>query len=149
MADYASLAQAVVTLLAPHLAALMTKVTGSIAEKTADAAWNKAGSIWDKVKGLFGHGTEVQGAATLVQNQPNEPQYREILSKVLAKRLESEPALAGELAAILGGQEGVNRILAEGGSTIRNVEQDNRGSGTNTVEARNQSVIEGILQRHR
>ncbi|HLL78167.1 MAG TPA: hypothetical protein VKT25_01625, partial [Ktedonobacteraceae bacterium] len=79
IADVGQIAATTVTTLAPFTPLLVEvgkagaqKFTEVIAEKGGEAAWNKAQSLWKKLKAHFGDDPEVNGALALVAAKPED-----------------------------------------------------------------------------
>ena len=82
----------------------------------------------------------------MISAQPENQQRQEMFAEILAARLQQDPDLAKELIDLMGGQEGIQQVIADRNSTIKDVSQDMKGSGKQTVQADNKSRIEGVKQ---
>jgi hypothetical protein len=146
-------AAATVSLIAPFMPYLIAagkaggkKLTETIAAKGGEAAWDKAQALWGKIKEKFGDAPDVQGAANVVASNPEDETYQQVLAKTLSARLQKDPDFAQELLDLLGGQEAVQRVLADSGSWVEGVKQQMDGSGEQIVHATERSVIKGVEQ---
>ena len=154
IADVGQIAATTVTTLAPFTPLLVEvgkagaqKFTEVIAKKGGEAAWNKAQSLWKKLKAHFGDDPEVNGALSLVAVKPEDESRQTLLAEVLGTRLQAYPEVAEEIFNLLGGQQAVQQVLAERGSWVEEVTQQIAGSsGAQTVSAHENSVIKGVKQ---
>ena len=154
IADVGPIAATTVTTLAPFTPLLVEvgkagaqKFTEVIAEKGGESAWNKAQSLWKKLKAHFGDDPEVNGALALVAVKPEDESRQTLLAEVLGTRLQAYPEVAEEIFNLLGGQQAVQQVLAERGSWVEEVTQQIAGSsGAQTVSAHENSVIKGVKQ---
>ncbi len=154
IADVGQIAATTVTTLAPFTPLLVEvgkagaqKFTEVIAEKGGEAAWNKAQSLWKKLKAHFGDDPEVNGALALVAAKPEDESRQTLLAEVLGTRLQTYTEVAEEIFNLLGGQQAVQQVLAERGSWVEEVTQQIAGSsGAQTVSAHENSVIKGVKQ---
>jgi len=152
-ADVGQVAVAAVTAIAPFAPFLIEvgkagakKLAEVVAAKGGEAAWQKAQSLWGKIKARFGNDAEVQSAATMVATKPEDETRQQMLAEVLAGRLKEQPTLAEELLEALGGQKGVQQVLADKSSWVEDITQRMKGSGEQIVKASNDSVIKGVRQ---
>ncbi len=146
-------ATAAVTALAPFTPYLLElgkaggkKLVEVIAEKGGEAAWQKAQTIWGKLKNRFGEDPEVTSATTLIAVDPEDEDRQATLIKVLSERLEDDQNLAQELFDLLGGQERIQEMVADQGSLMLKVSQKMKGSGKQVMQARGKSKIIGGKQ---
>jgi len=151
--DIGQTAAAVVTTLAPFTPFLIEvgKAGGEalaevIIEKGGEAAWKKAQVLWGRLRARFGDDPEVTSAATMVAAKPEDEARQTMLAEVLGARLHENPALAQELSDLLGGQEGVQQVLANRSSWVEDVTQRMKGSGKQIVQASDDSVIKDVRQ---
>ena len=140
----------VATSLAPFLPYLvevgkgMAKVIG---EEVSKESLNNAQQAWEKIKNHFKGDRKIEDSATGLAENPTDQDYLDLMAKALAARMAEKPELAEELVEVLGGRQAVQRVLAEKGSWVEKVTQEINRSGTQTVEARNDSVIKNVKQR--
>ncbi len=153
MIGIVEIATATAATLAPYLPYVIKagkaageKIAEGIGKAGGEAAWEKAGAIWDKIKGHFSEKPELEHAAGLVAMQPDDPTYQKVLAKTLASYLETRTDLRQDLLDLLGGEKAVQKVLADKGSWVEDVTQDLQGTGTQIVEATNQSVIKRVKQ---
>src|SRR5215207_11358998 len=137
-------AVAAAAILAPYMPALVEaggKTAASlVVEKGGQAAWQQAQTIWAKLKARFGDDPEVTSAATMVAAKPEDETRQSILGEVLSARLEENPELAREISELLGGRQGVQRVVAERRSLVEDVKQKLRGAGEQTIQASDEST---------
>ena len=100
--------------LAPFLPSLLnlgTKAAESAAEKFGEDAWEKAKSLWGKLRPKVEAKPLAQGAAQELAQNPEDEDAREALTKQFQKILEADPALAAE----------ISQLLEEDAETVRKV----------------------------
>jgi hypothetical protein len=124
-ADIGQIAAATVAALAPFLPYLIDagRFSGEalaemIVQKGGEAAWKKAQVLWGRVTARFGDDPEVQSAATMVAAKPEDETRQTLLAKVLSARLAGNPELAQEILALLGGEKGVQQVIADRSSWV-------------------------------
>ena len=151
--DIGLIASAVGATLAPFTPFLLNisieggkKLAEVMAEKGGEAAWNKAQSSWHKIKDRAGDDPKVQGAALMVSAGPEDVSAQAILVRALDACLRKYPDLAQELADLLGGEPGIQQVLANQDSWVQDVAQQMRGGGEQTIQAENGSRIIGVRQ---
>lgn len=99
--DPQTLAQQIVPSLAPFLPYLVKageKVAEEIGEKFSEAAWEKAQALWAKLRGK----KEVVQVAQTAADLPENKGMQAALQEEIAKVLQSDPALAEEIAQLMG-----------------------------------------------
>lgn len=150
------IAVATSTFLAPFLPSLLEvgkqagkKFTETVAAESGKAALEKAQVLWKKIKDKFGDAPEIQGAATVVATNPEDESFQQLLAKTLGARLKENPDFAEELLGLLGGQEAVQKVLADRNSWVEDVTQELEGGGTQIVDARDRSTIKNVKQTKR
>ena len=150
------LVAATVATLAPYIPFLIDltkagsqKFAEVIAEKGGEAAWHRAQALWSKLKSYFEGDAEVISAATLVAAKPEDVARQKMLAEVLSVRLKQNPELAQELLNLLGGQEALQKVLADRSSWVEDITQDLEGSGKQIVQASEDSVVKGVKQTKR
>jgi hypothetical protein len=151
--DIGQITAATVTTLAPFMPFLIEagkaggkKLAEVIAEKGGEAAWEKAQSLWSKLKTRLGDDPEVTIVATMVAAKPEDEPRQTMLAEVLGAHLRENPDLAQELFDLLGRQEAVQQVLAHRSSWVEDVTQRMKGRGKQTVQASDDSVIKGVRQ---
>ena len=151
--DVTQIAAALVATLAPFMPFLIEvgrasgqKLAEVIAENGGEAIWKKSQELWKKLKALFGDEPEVVSAATMVAIKPDNEARQTMLAEILATRLADNPKLALEIFDLLGGQEAVQQVVAERSSWVDSVLQRMEGLGTQSIQARDGSVIRGVRQ---
>ncbi len=143
--DYAQIAATVATYMAPFTPYLV-EGGKKFAGEAGKAAWEKAQVVWDKLKDRFGDDKKIETAAKTVAADPQDEDYQGLLAKALASRLKEDSNFAEELLNAIGGQEAIQKVLADKSSWVENVTQEISGIGTQIVEARDDSVITVVRQ---
>lgn len=153
MLGIAEIATAAATTLAPYLPYLVkagklagAKALEEISKKGADASWERARALWDKIQTGSSEKPDVERAAELVAVQPDDLTYQKVLAKSLTSRLNENPSLAQELLTLLGGERAVQEVLADHSSWVEDLTQELQGAGTQSVRATTESVIKGVKQ---
>lgn len=147
------IATATVTALAPYVPYLLKGVKAAggkfaegMATKGGELAGGQISEIWDKIKKHFGEHPELEHAAGLVAAGPADPTYQTVFAKALATYLGKNPQLSEDLLKLLGGEQGVQKVIADRSSTVEDVTQEIEGSGTQSVEATDNSTVRGVRQ---
>lgn len=139
------LAQKVVVFLLPILPYLLKvgeKATEEIGKKIGSEAWDKAKSLWGKL----GRKDKVKTAAEAAVALPDNSAIQQGLETEIARALEEDTALREEVAEVVQ-SDVVQRVLAERGSRIADVEQSAQGGPTRQeVIARDDSEVKGVKQ---
>ena len=155
MVGVIEIATATATALAPYLPKLLKgaevvgeKFAEGIASKAGELTIGKVTEIWSKLKSRFVKQPALENAASLVASQPDDKTYQTVFAKTLATYLQQDPDFSKELAGLLGGEKGVQQVLADKGSLIEDVTQEMEGSGSQSVSATD-SVIRGVRQIQR
>ena len=107
----------------------------------------KAQQAWEKIKIHFKGDKKIEDSAAGLAKDPTDQDYLHLMAKALAARMAEKPELAEELVEVLGGRQAVQRVLADKSSWVEKVTQEINRSGTQIVEARNDSVIKNVKQR--
>jgi len=140
--DINELARQAVTLLAPYLAVLLGKAAEEVGRRLGGEVYEPAKALWQKLT----RKERVRKAAEAAVALPDNPAMQEALRAEIARALEEDAALRAEVAEILQSKV-VQRVMAESGSRIEDVEQLARvGPTSQEVTARDQSEIKGIRQ---
>ena len=141
--------QAVVSFLAPFLPYLIAGATEAAkglgkkaGELVSEATWKKAQGVWSKVAKRL---TPKQKAkANVIALDPADQAEVASFAHSLVDTLAADPALATELAAVLEGDEGVQKVIALNESWVQEVIQ--KGPGFKLVQADGKSTIIGVRQ---
>lgn len=139
----------IATSLAPFLPYLvevgkgMAKVIG---EEVSKESLNNAQQAWEKIKTHFKGDRKIEASAAGLAKDPTDQDYLHLMAKALAARMAEKPELAEELVEVLGGRQAVQKVLADKSSWVEQVIQEIKGSGAQTVEATNDSVIKNVKQ---
>ncbi len=99
--DHQTLAKQIVSFLTPFLPYLLKageKVAEEIGKKFSEAAWEKAQALWGKLRGKKEVVQVAQTAVALPENKGMQAALRE----EIANALQSDPALAEEIAQLMG-----------------------------------------------
>lgn len=143
MIDFGQIGLAVATALAPFMPFLigLSKAAGqkfadTIAEKGGEAAWQKAQTLWGKLKTHLGDDQAMTSAATLVASSPENDSLNMILAAEVGKRLKDKPELANEIAGLLGGPQAIAKQLqiAEREGLVQGVNQLIEGTDTHAIQ---------------
>lgn len=135
--------------LAPFLPYLL-KIGEQAAEETGKKlgaeAWEKAKALWGKLRPKVQASPAAQEAVQDAAANPDNPDAQAALRLQLKKLLQADPSLAEEVAHLMQA-EVVQRVLALGGSQVKDVEQQAEGGPTHQeVIAEDKSTIEGVKQ---
>lgn len=156
MIGIVEIATATAATLAPYLPyaikggkAVGEKLIEEVGKVGGEAAWEKAVALWDNLKRHFGEKPELEQTARLVAMQPEDSTYQKVLAKTLASYLETNPDLSQNLLSLLGGENAVQKVLADKTSLIEDVSQELQGTGRQIVEAKNDSEIKNVKQIRR
>lgn len=151
--DVISLAGGAVSIIGPFLPYLTSlgksvkkKLEEVIAEQGGNAVWNQAQSLWKKITGRFKDDPEINGAAAALSNDPNNQMFQQMMVQILTKKLESDQGFAEELLKLMGGEAGVQKVVAGNEAWIENIRQTMKSSGTQEVKGGDKSVIRGVEQ---
>jgi len=145
--DVTVLTKTVVTFLSPFLPYLLKvaeKSAEEVGKKFGAEAWDRATTLWGKLRGR----SEVEKAAQDAAAMPEDPDAQAALRLQLKKLLTEDTALADEIERFMSG-EVVQRVLAEQGSQVRGVRQTAVGGGDvrQEVVARGESTVEDVQQK--
>lgn len=137
--------------LAPVGVAVQEKLQEKMADVVAEAGWEKAKQLWEKITARFkGDGklkaatdgvNQVAGLSEAIQQVAQDE-----LVQVLATKLEESPNLAEELQKMMGGEQRLNEIVAGDEAVIARNVQKLKGSGTNRIQGGDKSKIIGNQQ---
>jgi len=152
--EFPAIAASAVKILSPFMPYLLDaaksaseKLGEVIGEHGGDAAWKTAQTLWSKITGKYKDDAEVHSLATLVSTKPEDESYQMLLAKALGTRLEQDPNFTREIFNLLGGQKGIQKVLADKGSFVANVAQHMKGAaGEQTTSATDHSTIYGVNQ---
>lgn len=152
--DVEKIAEEVVAILAPCMPYLIEvsksggkKIVEKIAEKSGEAAWDKANKLWGKLKGHFTDNAEIISAINLVTIDPNDRNRLLMLSKLLGTYLHKNPVLTQEIMELLGGREEMQQVLSRNKSLVHRVEQHMNGKGHQLAVAEDESIIMAVIQK--
>lgn len=136
------LATAATVFLTPYL------VEGgkAIAAKAGEAAVEKASQLWKRLIASAGQPEELNRTIGRASAAPADPGARAELAKALAGVLRQNPDLASELAELLGGEDGVQRIVATHHGLVANVSQELGSAGEQIIEARDEATVRNARQ---
>jgi hypothetical protein len=129
--DIGLISAAVATILTPFLPILTNMVkagTETIAQKGGEAAFNKAQTLWDKVKPHFAKDEDVYDAAKMLARHLEDKSRQTTFETVLATSLENNPKLAEELLKLIGGPKAVQKVLIEARSRGTGIHQEMVGA---------------------
>lgn len=151
--DSGLIAASIVNFIAPFTPFLIDsgkeggkKLLETISEKGGETAWNKAQELWEKLKLHFENDPKVKGAIMMASAEPKDENSQKILTDILTIRLKENPQLAKEFFDLLGGQDAIQKILADRKSSVNDVQQQISGAGRQTIKADRNSRIKGVKQ---
>lgn len=117
------------------------------AGEAGKAAWEKAQQVWNKIKSRFGNDMKIEAAAKTVSADPQDDDFQSLFTKALAAKLNEDKEFADELLTLIGGQNVVQKVLADKSAWVEEVTQQITGeSAEQIVKATNDSVIKGVKQ---
>jgi hypothetical protein len=150
--DVATLTKEVVVFLAPFLPYLLKageKAAEEAGKKLGGDAWEQAKALWSKLRPKVEAKPAAQEAVQDMAQAPANKDAQVALRLQLKKLLTEDTALAQEIAWLT--QDSVvQRVLAERGSVVREVEQMAEGGETRQeVITRDESTVEGVKQVRR
>jgi hypothetical protein len=153
MNDIAQIAAALAAFIAPFTPALLEagKTAGQqwaemLGAKGGEATWNKAQALWEKIHARFGDDPKVKGATLLVSADPEDSAAQTLLATALGKQLQADPQFSQELFQLMGGEQAIQEVLADRGSWVEEVAQEMQGTGRQTIQASENSVIKNVRQ---
>jgi hypothetical protein len=153
MTGIAEIATAAVAFLAPFLPGLKGlagaaagKLAETVVEKSGEAAWKRARTLWEKISSRWGDDPEVSGTSTLVAATPERDDRRAELATALAAKLETDPATAAEIQELLGGAGRVQEIVAGNRAVLDHVVQRMKGPGTQSVRVGDDARVSKLKQ---
>lgn len=139
------LAQNISTFLLPFLPYLVKageKAAEEVGKKLGDEAWERAKTLW----GSLGRKDKIETVAKTAAALPDNPAMQQALETEIARALEEDVVLREQVAQAVQ-SEVIQRVLAERGSRIADVEQSAQGGPTRQeVIARDDSEIKGVKQ---
>ena len=128
--------------LLPYLLKVGEKAAEEVGKKIGGEAWDKAKALWGKL----GRKDKVKTAAEAAVALPDNPAIQQGLETEIARALEADTSLREEVAQAVQ-SDVVQRVLAERGSRIADVEQSAQGGPTcQEAIARDDSEIIGVKQ---
>lgn len=147
------LAAAVVSVISPYLPTLIKagkavgeKFAEGIAKNAADKAVATADQLWNSLTNHFIEKPQLEAAAKLLAQEPEDPTFRKAFAKPLADLLEEKPELAKRLTELMGGDHRVQEVLSQNESWVEDVTQELTGKGTQRVVAKDKSTVKGVRQ---
>ncbi len=142
MPDPGSIAQAAVALLSPFMPYLIPlgkslgkKLEDVISEQGGEVVWEQAQKLWDKITGRLKDDPVVQAQATMVADAPASTAAQQLLTQKLSERLATNPDLLQEFLDIIGGPEGVQRVIAAKNAEVTDFDQNMAQAGIQEVTA--------------
>ena len=152
MPDPNEIARQVAPFLAPFLPYLLKageKAAEEAGRKLGAAAWEQAQALWARLRPKVEARPALKEAVADAAANPRDEDALAALRLQLRKLLEEDPALQEEVLRLMQ-SEVVQRVLAEGGSQIRDVVQEAEGGPTTQeVHACQSSTVENVRQIRR
>ncbi len=133
------ISMAVTTILAPF-APYLVEGGKKFAGKAGEAAWIQAQKIWTFISSRDRDGAKLTPAARLLSIDGNSAAYRSAFAEALRSKLHSDPTLARELCEILGGDHGIQELIATEGGSIENATQQMEKAGRQSQKATKGSI---------
>lgn len=133
----------IMALLVPAAPFLM-QAAESAASQMGEDAWQKAKTLYEKLRNRF-QADDNQKAATTLDLFVDDPDtFESALSKLLLETLQQHPKWAKEIRDLLAGPA-TQEIIARNESVLQRVQQSLSGSGTQRIEA-DKSKLTDIYQ---
>ncbi len=137
--DISTLAQNIVTFLAPFLPSLLKageKAAEELGKKAVDEAWEQAKALWERLRRKKNVEQVAQTAAALPDNQA----LRDALREEIARALQEDGALRQEVARLWGEAEAAGVTVTASGD--RSVAIGGSVSGS-TIVTSDRNKVEG------
>jgi hypothetical protein len=151
--DVATIAEAASKTLVPFLPFLVSagkaagkKLEEVVTDQAAEALWERAKQIWERLTARFGDDAEVTSATTMVAAAPSNPLREQLLTEVLSQRLQADPQLAAELQSLLGGPDRVQRVAGGHDARLARIHQEMSGDGMQEVVGGDRAQISDVEQ---
>jgi hypothetical protein len=141
----ASLASALAAALAPFTPYLV-KGGEAFAKRAGDAAWTHAQRVWQSIRSRFGDDARIEGSARMLSADPEDRETLAIFAKAIAAQLLKHPDSVPHFISLLGGAEASQTIASRHRSLVEDVTQHLGGGGTQRVVADHGSVIRRVRQ---
>ena len=138
--DISTLAQNIVTFLAPFLPSLLKageKAAEELGKKAVDEAWEQAKALWERLRRKKNVEQVAQTAAALPDNQA----LRDALREEIARALQEDGALRQEVARLWGEAEAAGVTVTASGD--RSVAIGGSVSGSTIVTGDRNKVSKG------
>jgi len=152
MPDPNEIARQIAQFLAPFLPYLLKageKAAEEAGRKLGAAAWEQAQALWARLRRKVEARPALKEAVADAAANPRDEDALAALRLQLRKLLEEDPALQEEVRRLMQ-SEVVQRVLAEGGSQIRDVTQEAEGGPTTQeVRAGGDSTVDNVRQIRR
>lgn len=144
--DLTQLVSIVSDLLAPHLGALLA----GGASRGAQAAYEEAEAIWELLVGREHPSVpSLKTAAQALTEDADDEAAQALFAKRLLKRVSDDRELVQRLTDALGGDAGVQSVVAQRGAHVARIKQFLVGPGEQTVHVTDAATAEDITQRKR
>lgn len=137
--DIKQIATDVTVFLTPFLPYLILgagEAAKEVGKKFGQATWEKAQSLWNKIKNSAQDDPKLNRAILTLAEDPDDEDFQLILAKSLAKQLEVSPKLATELLNLMKDDKAVQTILIEHGSKVKDIHQRLSKSGRQETTVR-------------
>jgi len=147
MIQIATAASAIIAPFAPYLLEGAKGVAKSLGEGVGKTAFESAKSLWTAVEEQAPDEPLIQGSMKILAADPERKSAQETLADGIANHLKKNPAFANKLLDLLGGADGLQMILANPESILKDVQQEMHGGGTQKIIAGKGSKLTGITQK--
>jgi hypothetical protein len=104
----------------PYLLKLGDKSAESAAEKFGEDTWNKATTVWAKLRPNLSSKTDIKVAVEQVANKPDSEARQAVLKEELETLLRANPDLATEISEILQNNIPVNSNSVQITQNVKN-----------------------------
>jgi hypothetical protein len=144
------IATATAAMLAPFAPYLLEGVKGvvkSLGEGVGKSAFESARTLWTSVEEQAPDEPLIQGSMQILSVDPERKSAQETLADGIAAQLKKSPEFASKLLDLLGGEDGLQVILANPGSVLNDIHQEMHGGGTQKIVAGKGSTLTGIFQK--
>jgi hypothetical protein len=147
--DIVQIASAAISTLVPFLIEMGKSAGKKMAEtlgvKGGEATAHKGQALWKKLTA----DAETKSIVDTLIRKPHDEKRQDIAVEDLTAYLEKNPALAHELAELLGGQEAIQTIVVDEGGGVEDATQTMEGSGQQIIAAKNKGIVRGAQQTKR
>lgn len=114
----------------PYLVLAREEAIKEVGKKFGEAIWNKAKSLWGRLRS-----PSLEGVAVILAEAPNDKSSQATFAKLLSRQLQSFPEeIVRELIKMMKEDSAVQTILIREGSTARDLLQRLSRNGVQEIE---------------